>query len=275
MTTKIKAIVSAAIAATLTAGISATALATKPVNAVPDPIAITDSNPKVASEVNETTVKKYDSLTEMLSPFELAIMMGEAPEHPDGRTYPIGRVIEVEDDVASTNSEIKLTRSTITNAYNYWVGNFTVSDLSGFAATFNEPDSFECSFTGGKLLTNGEKGIASMKAKSGYSGNYKSVRINYTFKEDNGEYTRYFVEKDGTGSTVSAKISDRYTGNGKLVEVACFYTLRSGTGSSATVRDYVYLHLVDNSYATTAAFAAEPYSGLIDTYTYLPEEMTE
>lgn len=261
-----KAIVSSVVALALTAGISATALATNSVNDVDSqPIAIVESN-------SETTVKEYGSLAETLTPFELAIMMGETPEHPDGRRYPLNRTIDVEDDALSvTEPTMSLKRNTNITAYNYWVGNFILNDGQNISTSFSQPETFTC-----YVDTHERSGTIS--AKANYYGNYKQVKISTTYLsyDKNGKEKYEYTVRECKGTEpIRSPEDDNYTGTGKMVEIMYFFSLRDGTGSGAALRDYAVVHFVTESYSKSAAFAAEPYSGLIDTYTYVPEEMFE
>lgn len=258
-----KAIVSSAVALALTAGITATVWAT---NTTPPAESVPVGSVEFVDSIkydSETVTKGYNSLEETLSPFEIAAVMGEEPIDPCGRTFPVGH--EVVDETASTNStQIKLTKSDITDAYNYWVGRFVVPDVSKFSITFNEPESFSCSYFGSEKT-------ASIVAKPNFLGNYKKVKIRYTYlwydSNGNPQYDIFVAYEEGTNPYYSAHKD--YTGKGKLVDVMCFYTLRSGTGSGASIRDYAFVDLIDSSYANSAEFAALPYAGLIDQYTFI------
>ncbi len=265
MTTKFKAIASAVTAAAIAATVSATSLATSPNET--DLTAIPAEPENLSSETVKT---EYGSLAETLTPFELAAIMGEPIEAPDGRTYPIGHSTEEQADTDSLDmTGIALTKNTNITGHNHWVGNF-VATLSGFSATFTEPETFECYVDSGDSY-------ASMTAKIGYLGNYKQVKISTTYllHDTNGKEKYEYDVQTCNSNESFVPVNGEYTGTGKPVEMMFFFSLRSGTESAATLMDYVVVHLVDPSYAKTAQFAAEPYSGLIDTYTYIPAEMCQ
>lgn len=268
-----KAIVSSAVALALTAGISATVWATNSVKDVDsNSIGFVDSEPLGTADLKtEDSVKEYSCLADTLTPFELAAMMGEVPEDPNGLAIRFGRVLNTGSEAASvTTPTMGLEKSNATDAFNYWVGHFVLNDGQNVSTNFFEPDTFSC-------YVSTKERSCSMLAEKDYYGNYKNVKVSTTYLkyDSNGNPQYEYAVKYDNGNNPAYSVSDGYEGTGKMVEIMFFFTLRGGTGSGASVAEYAVVHFVNKAYSQSAAFAAEPYSGLVDTYKYVPEEMSE
>lgn len=273
MTTKFKAILSSTLALALTVGISATAIATNSIKDVDsNPIGFVDSETLGTADLKtEDSVKEYGCLADTLTPFELAALMGEVPEDPNETSVRFGRILNTGNEATSvTSPTMELKKSNITDAYNYWVGNFVLNDGQNIETNFFEPDTFSC-------YVDTKERSCSMLADKDYYGNYKRVGVSTTYLkyDSNGNPKYEYAVKHDEGNNPIYSVSDGYEGTGKMVEIMFFFTLRGGTGSGSAVAEYAVVHFVNKAYSQSAAFAAEPYSGLIDTYTYIPEEMSE
>lgn len=265
MKTKIKAIISTAAAA---AFFSVGSIATAAVQGVA-PYDTEETARLAAAELREEP--------EWIDAFNEALLEGRAPADPVyaaifGDASNDDEIMSVYLEPASaTDSEVKLKivrDNSGDNNYNLWSGRFTTDVVNDFAATFTSPFSMDCvvsTGTSGKLVN-----------KRGHTVNYKELIADYTFLE-NGRRVTHRVFQKGTGQIPEAKYD--YSGSGKLIEKAYYYYMYSGD-STSPYRDVAVVHVVDKDYAQTAEYAALPYGGIIDCYTYvetsgLPEALSE
>ncbi len=268
MPVKIKAIAGMAVAAALSAGVVASA-------AVPGQKYI---------EFSENDSPEFRAAAELReSPgwweaFEEALLEGKSPTDPVYASYRPETAVRSDDEIlpifldtaptVSDGSDLELVHDDRDGGYNLWSGRFVVDDVSGFTAAFLESDRMDC------MVHNDASGELAYKV--GYSVNYKSLYGKFTYLE-NGKRV---VRRDfADGYKDILKIDSGYSGSGKLVEKAFFFNLHSGDASSA-LYDAAVIHVVDKDYAQTAEYAALPYGGIIDCYTYvktseLPEAVSE
>ncbi len=268
MSVKIQAIVGAAVAAALSAGVVASAAA---------------AGQKII-EFSENDSPEFRAAAELReSPgwwesFEDALLEGRSPTDPVHASYRPEVAIRSDDeilpiflDTASAlgdGYDLEPVHDDRDSGYNLWSGRFVVDDVSDFTAAFLEPDRMDC------LVHSDASGELAYKV--GYSVNYKSLSGKFTYLENGKRVVeRYFAD----GYNDILKIDSEYSGSGKLVEKALCFCLHSGDASSA-LYDVVVVHVVDKDYARTAEYAALPYGGIIGCYTYvetsgLPEAVPE
>ncbi|MDE7231236.1 MAG: hypothetical protein K2N56_12210 [Oscillospiraceae bacterium] len=204
---------------------------------------------------------------EWIKNFEEALLEGKSPVDPVYAVY--NEVVESDEIMPAYLSQVfglndgnKLTlvHDASEYGYNLWSGRITTSNVSAFSMEFSEPATFTAGVTG-------REKAAIIMGKSGYYGNYKKATVYGTFKDSNGNtYTRHSFN-EGTASTVFAMLSSAE--KGELVELACYFYLHDGTGVQSCYRDVAVVHVVNYDYANSGEYAAKPYAGLIDCYTYV------
>lgn len=276
MKTKFKLLTCAIAAAVLSTSAIAAVLSTGAVAAASTSsgFIFSDSSPIFTAEDKvRMEAAELRGTPEWRDAFQEALLEGKSPVDPvyaaNKEVTDSGEIMPVYLEPASpTSSGIKLELvhdDRGDNSYNLWSGRFIVSDVRGFAGTFFEPETFGCGFDNN--YTNG-RAVAVMKGRPAYSGNYKSVVVKGIYDKDGERYTE-MAENNGTSQVVSAVLKDS---GGKLVEGAYYFYLHDGTGSGSNYEDVVVIHVVDKDYAASAEYAAKPYAGLIDHYTYVDTE---
>lgn len=162
-----------------------------------------------------------------------------------------------------TDVKLTLVHDNSDGGYILWSGRFIVDDVSSFAALFTQPESMNCVV--------GEGTVGELEYKNGYSVNFKKLMGNYTYLENDKRVVHYDTQ-EGVGQIPEVKYS--YTGSGKLVEKALYFYMYRGDSTSGYY-EVAVVHVVDKDYAQSAEYAALPYGGIIDSYTYVsPAEIS-
>lgn len=205
--------------------------------------------------------------------FELALLEGKYPTDPVSAATIGAESINDSDEIlpayimqtasVTPSTEVKLTKvhdkETDGSGYTLWSGRFTVNDVAAFASTFDEPANMDC-----KILSNGR---GKLNYKNDYSVNYKKLAGSYTYEDSNDTtYTKSGTNPEGTGDL--PEIKSTYKGSDKLVEMALYFYMYRG-GSQSAVDEIAIIHIVDDGYADSAAYAQKSYANLIDSYTYV------
>ncbi len=274
MKTRFKLLTCAIAAAVLsTSAIAAAVLSTSAVAAAAtnSGLIFTDSSPILtAKDKVRMEAAELRSTPEWRDAFEEALLEGKSPVDPvyaaNEEVTDSGEIMSAYLDPASpASSEIKLELIHDNKgeySYNLWSGRFIVPDVRGFASTFYEPETFGCGFDNNY---NGARVLAEMKSTSDYIWNYKSVHVKGYYYKNGEKYGKTAVDEDTT-QVVRAYFTDP---GDKLVEGAYYFYLHNGSGSGSEYMDVVVIHVVDKDYAASSEYAAKPYAGLIDHYTYV------
>lgn len=261
MKTKFKVLFSALTAAALSAGTVAAA-------AVPGHITADER------ELARESAMMIRNTDEWRTAFEDALLEGRSPVdpvHDAAPIYPADEDFIGGEDVmpayinasaaSPTPVQLTLVHDEDGYGYNLWSGRFIVDSVTGFAATFTEPETMEC------VLNIGTK--AELVYKRGFSVLHKMLSGRFTYLEGSKRVTTPAVTVSGTGTL--APISSSYTGSGKLIEKAYYFYVYRGD-VNAPYWDVVVIHVVDKDYADTDEYAALPYGNLINSYTYVDTE---
>lgn len=213
------------------------------------------------------------STPEWREAFQEALLEGKSPVDPVRavceEVTDSGEIMPVYLDPASpasTDIKLELVYDASENGYNLWSGRFIVSEVRSFASVFYEPKTFGCDFDNN--YKDGQV-VAEIKSRDDYILNYKSVVVKGIYDKGGERYTKT-AENDGNSQVVNAYIKD--SGGGRLVEGAYYFYLHDGSGSGSNYKDVAVIHVVDKDYAASAEYAAKPYAGLIDHYTYVDTE---
>ncbi len=273
MKTKFKLLTCVIAAAVLSTGAIAAVLSTGAAAAAStnSGFIFTDSSPILTAEDKvRMEAAELRSTPEWRDAFQEALLEGKSPVDPvcaaDKEVIDIGKIMPVYLEPASsvfTDIKLELVHDDSGNySYNLWSGRFIVPDVRGFAGTFYGPETFGCGFDNN--YKNG-RAVAVMKGRPDYSRNYKSAYVKEIYNKDRERYTE-MAENNGTTQVVSAVLNGS---GGELVEGAYYFYLHDGTGSGSEYNDVVVIHVVDKDYAASSEYAAKPYAGLIDHYTYV------
>lgn len=271
MKTKFKLLTCAIAAAVLSTG-AVVAAATIPEPTYSGFIFSDSSWTLTAKDKARSEAAELRSTPEWRDAFQEALLEGKSPVDPVYAAYKevidSGDIMPIYLDPvspASTGIKLELVHDDRgDNSYNLWSGRFIVPDVNEFVSTFYEPKTFGCGFDNNK----NKQIAAEMKGSDAYSGNYKSVYVKGIYDKDGERYTQT-AENNGTSKIVCANFKDS---GGKLVEGAYYFYLHKGTGFGPEYMDVVVIHVVDKDYAASEEYAAKPYSGIINHYTYVDTE---
>lgn len=289
MKTSIKAIIAAATTAALSLGIVATATADMSVepNIKSEESSSVEETEKTLADVSvepDTETKKSSDLGEIddelakeleqlpadiqrvgsenaYTDFEMKLLeCNPAPlfYHGVGTVYvPVNTPMQQSTDVKLTLVE--------DSVFDRWEGRFVVDSVNGFKVEFSEPDTFKCRVGFLPLFTS--------KSGKGMDSNYKTVKAVYTYRELDYRgipiIATYPYENSGNDSKVLCWDDDRSGPKSTLVEATYYFTIYAGSNSFSPIHEMAMVHVVNSSYAQSAAYAQNSYANLIDKYTYV------
>lgn len=292
MKTSIKAIIAAATTAALSLGIVATATADTAVepnikseesSSVEEPketLADVSIEPDTETEKSLDLGEIDDELAKGLeqlpadvqrigaenayTDFEMKLLERK-PAMPPAQCYLNGKFVDAPINVALEEyTDVRLTLVG-DSGYNRWEGRFTTKDVEGFDVNFDDPETFMC-----------KVGIYPRinTKKSGMYSNYKKIKTVLTYRDLDYRGIPFTITKTSEHADVDNLVSykaDTYSGssNTTLVEATYYFTMYAGTNSTSPVHEMVMVHVVNSSYAQSAAYAQNSYANLIDKYTYV------
>ncbi len=196
-----------------------------------------------------------------LTEFEEAILRGEVPPDPiralnDPNYKPGEETVYFDVSPASSTLTLQKVHGSEDGSYTLWSGTFTTSDVSKFASSFDDPQSFTCCC---------DNTTAEITGKLGFYYNYKEVSENLTYL-NNGEKKVVTASDHGTAKTLTAAAN---AGSGELVEATYFYYLYKGTEFQSGLYEVAVVHVVDSSYAESDLYKQNSYADRIGGYPYI------
>lgn len=292
MKTSIKAIIAATVTAALSLGIVATATADTAVepnvnpeesssveetektlsDVLAEPSAVTEKLSDL-SEIDDELAKELEQLPagiqrigakDAYTGFEMKLLERK-PATPFPQCYINGKFVDALVDVPLQEyTDVKLTLVGTSN-YKRWEGRFVVDSVKDFEVKFTEPQCFSCKI-GGTPVFYTKSGI-------GMDGNYKKIKTVFTYRDLDYRGIPITVtrtnEEGSNNINFFMKADDYSSYHATLIEATYYFTMYAGTGETAPIYETAMVHVVNSSYAQSAAYAQNSYANLIDKYTYV------
>ncbi|MBD5111950.1 MAG: hypothetical protein HDT42_05360 [Ruminococcaceae bacterium] len=292
MKTSIKAIIAATVTAALSLGIVTAATADTAVkpnvkseesssveetektlsDVLAEPSAVTEELSDL-SEIDDALAKELEQLPADIqrigaenayTDFEMKLLERK-PATPFPQCYINGKFVDAPVDVALEEyTDVKLTLVG-TSGYNRWEGRFVVDSVKDFEVKFTEPQCFSCKI-GGTPVFYTKSGI-------GMDGNYKKIKTVFTYRDLDYRgipiIVTYPYENSGNQDKVVCWDEESSSKHATLIEATYYFTMYAGSGKTSPIYETAMVHVVNSSYAQSAAYAQNSYANLIDKYTYV------
>lgn len=292
MKTSIKAIIAATVTAALSLGIVTAATADTAVkpnvkseesssveetektlsDVLAEPSAVTEELSDL-SEIDDALAKELEQLPADIqrigaenayTDFEMKLLERK-PATPFPQCYINGKFVDAPVDVALEEyTDVKLTLVG-TSGYNRWEGRFVVGSVKGFITEFTDPNTFNCRVGYSPLFTS--------KPGKGMDLNYKTVKAVYTYRDLDYRgipiIVTYPYENSGNQDKVVCWDEESSSKHATLIEATYYFTMYAGSGKTSPIYETAMVHVVNSSYAQSAAYAQNSYANLINKYTHV------